>query len=331
MSSQTIPLSAKQVRAYLDRIQLPPRIEELLQQGPDGLNALEAVTKLQTYHLKAIPFENLDIAYSTSKSLPQDTASVFQRAVTDRRGGVCDQIHPLFAKLLQYFGFNVYCTGSRINAAAGILSVAVQDESQRLKAQSQPPSFGSWIHLNTIVTIHEQEYVVDTSHGPSGFPTPVPLIHDQPEHDIFPRQRRMINSTLPGWSSRQKWWRMQTRWSDTEPWLDVWAFTETEWLQEDFEVLRQGYGAMRTGWTNPTVCCFQTEYEEDVPTGYRLILGDEVRRSYKGTVEVLRKLYSEEDRALALEEEFGIVLSDEEKDNIKGHMREIQGGEYDFY
>lgn len=190
----------------------------------------------------------------------------------------------------------------------------------------------SRVHLNTIVTIGGQKYVVDTSHGPSGFPTPVPIVHDQPATDIWPRQRRMIFESLPGWTNKdQKWWRMQIRFAETDTWLDVWAFTETEWLPVDFQLIRLGYAALGTGWVMPSVCCFQTLFENDAPVGYLMVLEDELRKNYKGKTEVLQKFYSEEDRISVLDEVFKITLTDEEQRHIAGHAAEIQDGDFDYY
>lgn len=129
-------LSRDQIELYQDRIGLPNNIRALLREGPDGKNALRAITALQHHHLQTVPFENLDLCYSAHHSLPQDTESVFDHSIRQRRGGVCDQMHLLFAKLLKSFGFSVYLTGSRINAAAGILADKNMDKFV--------PSFSPW-------------------------------------------------------------------------------------------------------------------------------------------------------------------------------------------
>lgn len=122
-------LSDGQVEAYLDRIGVPPKIRILLREGLNSPNAQNAITKFQYHHLKTVPFENLDLAYSTHHSLSQDTESVLDRVVNQRRGGVCDQIHLLFVRLLECFGFSVYCTGSRINASSAITANDGADRS----------------------------------------------------------------------------------------------------------------------------------------------------------------------------------------------------------
>lgn len=129
-------LSQAQVEAYLDRISLPTNVRDLLREGPEGRDALKAVAALQQHHLATIPFENLDLCYSAHKTIPQGTETVFDHVITRKRGGVCDQVHPLFARLLRSLGFVVYLTGARINAAAGILQGPGADISK--------PSFTPW-------------------------------------------------------------------------------------------------------------------------------------------------------------------------------------------
>ena len=137
-----MPLSHAQVTAYLDRIDLADSDRVLLSQGPDGPHALEAISRLQSHHIRAIPFENLSLGYSSHHSLPQDTDSVFDHVVNLKRGGVCDQIHLLFTQLVRHFRFSVYCAGSRINSAAGIFTAAGRVPAQTVDPNK--PNFGPW-------------------------------------------------------------------------------------------------------------------------------------------------------------------------------------------
>ena len=124
---------------------------------------------------------------------------------------------------------------------------------------------------------------------------------------------------------------MQIRWADEDPWLDVWAFTETEWLPLDFQLIRLGHSQLGTGWVEPSLCSFRTVYEGDVPTGFILILEDELRQGKGGKVELLQKFYSESDRVNALEQEFGIILDEDEQKQIMGHPAEIQDDGFEYY
>ena len=123
-------LSAAQVEAYLDRILLPQSSRVLLRQGPDGKDALKAVTALQQYHMAHVPFDNLDLHYSSHHSLPQELDIVYEHVVAKQRGGTCPQVHPLFAKLLDHFGFSVYLTGGRLNAASSLGAASHSDRTR---------------------------------------------------------------------------------------------------------------------------------------------------------------------------------------------------------
>ncbi|KAJ6789978.1 hypothetical protein PWT90_02934 [Aphanocladium album] len=319
-------LSAEQVDTYLAYLDVPAPVVAQLRQGPDGPRALAAVTVLQRRQLAAVPLENLDLVYSSAHSLPTETDVVFRNIVHRKRGGVCDQVHVLFAKLLRSFGFVVYCTGGRLNAAAGLRAAPGMDASE--------PSFGPWVHLNTIVTIGPSDYLVDTSHGPSGSPSPVRLAHDEPAVDMWPRERRLVHGPLPGCAHPlQRWWRLQIRATADAPWMDVWAFTETEWLFHDFEMLRVAYARLGTSWAAPQPACFRTLFEDDgdTPVGYDLMVGDELRRCYKGKVQVTHKFYAEQDRVDALREVFGIELTAEEQGQIAGMAAELKDEDFDYY
>ncbi|KAI0153148.1 hypothetical protein GGR57DRAFT_512956 [Xylariaceae sp. FL1272] len=292
-------LSAEQVESYLMRIELPQSAREQLRQGPNGPNALKAVQALQQSHLRTVPFENLDLIYSAHHSIQTDIDLVYDHVVKQGRGGVCDSLHPLFARLLRFFGFSVYLTGSRMNSSAALLADPSLDKYK--------PKFGPWIHLNTIVRIGERQYIVDTGHGPTGSPFPVPLVHDEPVVDIYPRQRRMIYCSLPGLSDpAQKWWRLQLRYPADKDWMDVWAFTETEWLEVDIQMLRMAYSAMGTGWVAP-------------------------RPNRAGETKVVQKLFSEYDRVTVLADEFGIGLTDEDQKQIVGYDAELKDEDFDYY
>jgi arylamine N-acetyltransferase len=129
MYSLMTSLSAEQAEAYLDRILLPASARTLLREGPDGSRALEAVETLQRYHMAAVPYENLDLHYSSHRSLLLQTESIYEAVVSRRRGGTCIQVHRLFSQLLRSFGFSVYCTGGRLNAPASSAAKMDADRS----------------------------------------------------------------------------------------------------------------------------------------------------------------------------------------------------------
>jgi len=81
--------------AYLDRIGL--------KQPPPA--TAEGLAQVQRAHRLAIPFENLDVILG--RGIRIDSASVFAKLVTARRGGYCFEQNRLFEDALIALGFTV--------------------------------------------------------------------------------------------------------------------------------------------------------------------------------------------------------------------------------
>lgn len=83
------------VAAYLERIRYTG----------DVTPTLETLRALHLAHLRAVPFENLDIILGRPLSLAPDR--LFDKIVRRRRGGFCYELNGLFAILLRELGFDV--------------------------------------------------------------------------------------------------------------------------------------------------------------------------------------------------------------------------------
>jgi N-hydroxyarylamine O-acetyltransferase len=81
--------------AYLHRIHYHGRL--------DPTSA--TLRALHRAHLHAVPFENLDI--HLGRPIALDEATLFDKIVVRRRGGLCYELNGLFAALLRSLGFNV--------------------------------------------------------------------------------------------------------------------------------------------------------------------------------------------------------------------------------
>ena len=129
--------------AYLARIALPARVT---------LDA-EGLARLQFAHRLAIPFENLDIALG--RGIAIDSARVFAKLVTAKRGGYCFEHNRLFLDALSALGF----------AARPMLARVL------LGATETPPL----THTLSLVTIDGADWIADAGFGASYAPT-LPLI-----------------------------------------------------------------------------------------------------------------------------------------------------------
>jgi len=88
-------MRAVDVQAYFDRIGFSGRAR------PD----LATLTALHRGHLRAIPYENLDVQLGRPMTL--DPAAAFDKLVTRRRGGWCYEMNGLLGAVLQEIGFSV--------------------------------------------------------------------------------------------------------------------------------------------------------------------------------------------------------------------------------
>ncbi len=114
--------------AYLDRI------------GYDGPldPTIDTLAALSFAHLRAVPFENLDIV-PLGRPLRLDPAGLYQKIVDERRGGFCFEQNGLFALLLEDLGFAVTRVACRF-----IEDGAETDPFDHLGLMVTPPGGEAW-------------------------------------------------------------------------------------------------------------------------------------------------------------------------------------------
>lgn len=71
-----------------------------------------ALSALHLAHLRAVPFENLDIHWQ--RPIHLDQAALYDKIVRQRRGGFCYELNGLFAWLLSRLGFAVTLLSARV-------------------------------------------------------------------------------------------------------------------------------------------------------------------------------------------------------------------------
>lgn len=102
MDERRIPCSDEQLDRYLQRIAVTGRV------------ATDEATlvALHRAHLRAIPFENLEIHLGRSMRIEPD--ELFQDLVERQRGGYCFQMNELLARVLLAIGFEVERFAARV-------------------------------------------------------------------------------------------------------------------------------------------------------------------------------------------------------------------------
>lgn len=87
--------------------------------GPSEPNS-DTLRKLHLAHLRAVPFENLDI--SLGKEIVCDERRFLHKIVDLNRGGFCYELNGAFAALLRQLGFSVTLLSARVSREDGSAS-----------------------------------------------------------------------------------------------------------------------------------------------------------------------------------------------------------------
>jgi N-hydroxyarylamine O-acetyltransferase len=119
---------------------------------------LETLAALLRAHMRAIPFENLDVLLGRGVDL--ELAALQKKLVTARRGGYCFEHATLFAAVLDQLGF-----APRRHSARVVLFVP-RTESPRS-------------HMFVTVALPEGTFVVDPGFGSLASEVPVPLVEER--------------------------------------------------------------------------------------------------------------------------------------------------------
>jgi arylamine N-acetyltransferase len=111
-----------QIQAYYSRIGLPTKDHLPLEEVAKITNTaagLAFLAKLQVYHLSSIPFENLELHYSSHHTITLDPQHLFHKIVERNagRGGYCMENSCLFGTVLRTLGYDIMSTGARVNQA----------------------------------------------------------------------------------------------------------------------------------------------------------------------------------------------------------------------
>ena len=155
------------LEAYLERIGL--------KESPPA--TAEGLAQLQRAHRLAIPFENLDIILG--RGIAIDSASVFAKLVTARRGGYCFEQNRLFEDALIALGFIVRPLLARV----------------WLGSEGPPPGK---THTLGLVAIDGQDWIANAGFGGSYNP-PMPLVDGETAPVPDGAQFRLMRDPLHGW------------------------------------------------------------------------------------------------------------------------------------
>ncbi|OOQ90554.1 putative N-acetyltransferase family protein [Penicillium brasilianum] len=307
-----------QVEAYLKRIAYTPTasdantlVEDVRQRVQS--DALGTLSELQRRHLAAVPWGNSALHYSQHHTISLHPDSLHEKIVERRLDGYCMESTGIFLIVLRSLGYHVYATGGRVShaAATGV------DNGLYL----------SLSHMVLIAIIGGAKYMVDVGFGNNCATAPLPLQEGATATCIAPSEMRLIKETLVEFTDKsQKVWIFQTRHNPESPWLPNIAFSEAEFLPQDFRGMNFSVSQEPSSWFTQTFVCMRMILD---PTGKEIVgqcimSGKEVKRRIKGQTEVLQVLKNEEDRVKALAKYFDMHLRESEAEGIRGLTSQLK-------
>lgn len=104
MINENFTLTEQQVRLYLEKLAMPYPLEP----------TIENLKLLQSHHLLAIPYENLNLLYGLPISL--DGEALFTKIIQQGHGGFCFELNALYQWLLKALGYQVTSYYTRLIA-----------------------------------------------------------------------------------------------------------------------------------------------------------------------------------------------------------------------
>jgi arylamine N-acetyltransferase len=185
-----------------------------------------------------------------------------------------------------------------------------------------------------LATINSQTYHIDVGFSNFGALTPM-LLAENVTADCAPGLKvRLVRRVIPDSVTDQKLWVVEMQDSHSKVWNNGYCFSETEFLPQDFSNMNFRTMTDPASWFTSTFILTKLLLEDCGENGVdRKVVGaltmfDDTleRRIDGGEAEVLLTCKSESERVEALEKWFGVVLSDEEKEGIKGFKSEIMKG-----
>ena len=300
-----LPLVEAHVR---HRNGLPPSVKDIFH-DENVESTLLALRALHQHQLARVPFENLSLHYSLHKTIDLNPDALYEKIVTNGRGGYCMENNCFFGTVLRSLGYKVYDAGARVHEGDG--------------------KYTAWSHMVNIVTLaNGRRYVVDVGFGNNGPTKPLLLENGHKENSFPPASMRLVQETIPQTTiPDDRLWIYQHRSSPTSEWESMYSFTETEFLPRDYEVMNFWTSQNRKSWFTYRIMCVKQLMDRNSHElmGTLILTGGQVKMRVGETTEHLRVCKTEHHRVDALETIFGIRLTEEEKEGIRGMVTELCG------
>jgi len=196
-------LSARQLAAAWDRLHIT---QDNMYSAKWPFHVVNYDTLLAVYYqfVTTIPFENLD--FHRRKPFVMHPAALFNKMILRKEGGICYELHGLFALLLESLGFNVSLVPVYVNR-------------NRDSDPLVPDFFQNSTHANTFVSFSDEKgcsrrFVCEIGIGSVSRPLDLELGTEQTAYDGQKYRYRQLDEewvVLEIWHTRLEHWVIRYR------------------------------------------------------------------------------------------------------------------------
>ncbi|KAJ4169089.1 hypothetical protein NW754_011021 [Fusarium falciforme] len=234
------------------------------------------------------------------------------------------EIAIFYNHILRAIGFDAYTAGVRT----------------RGRLQGVPRGdYPGWNHIINIVTFPDgSKYHTDVAFGGDGATAPMPLINGLVHRNLGAQQIRLIRDWIPlqvHRSDESKVWIYQYRNHEDAEWNSFYSFPGIEFMDLDWGVVNWWINTHPSSHQRVNVLVIKflrrsKEGKDGEPDGgyeiygKRMLVNGVVKENLGGRTRVVEELEGEDERLEALERYFGITLSEEEKEGIRGYVSDLQ-------
>lgn len=180
-------------------------------------------------------------------------------------------------------------------------------------------------HSVNLVTLGDgSKYMVDVAFGGDGAIKPLPLIDGHITQNIGTQQLRLVYDNIEQQADKsQKFWIYQYRNDPSLPWNSFYHFSETEFLHEDFAVMSHYTSTHADSFLLYATIVVKFLRTENQISGKVMLAGHQVKQNTGGKTSVVATCKTEREKIDALKKYFGITLTAEEQEGIRGLVTEL--------
>ncbi|KAG8530896.1 uncharacterized protein KY384_004253 [Bacidia gigantensis] len=183
-----------------------------------------------------------------------------------------------------------------------------------------------------IVSVSGKKYQVDVGFGLNGPTQPILLEEGWETTSISPSGVRLVRDFIPDFRDKNedqdKLWIFQHRAAPSEGWQPIYAFTEIEFIPQDYEISNFFTSTSRTSFFTSAIVVVKYLLDnlgKGQLIGSMSLMNGFAKRRMRGNTKLLTECKTEEERIRALRDYFGIEIKEDEKQGIKGLVTELKG------